>query len=54
MPTLLKFSFQGRPRYANIALIFLPSEVGGVRAFRFLCAGQGKLLMFQTIPKLRD
>jgi len=49
---LLKFSFQGRPGYA-ISLILVERTEAALK-LGFLCTGQGKLLMFETIPKLRN
>jgi hypothetical protein len=49
---LLKFSFQGRPRYAN-APIFVERTEAALE-LGFLRTGQGKLQVFETIPKLRD
>jgi|GEM_PF-3448028 len=50
--TPLKFSFQRCPR-DTIAPIFA-ERVEAAFKFRFLRTGQGKLLVFETIPKLRD
>ena len=50
--TLLKFGFQGRPRYASAPIFVERSQAAS--KLRFLRTGQWKLLMFQTVPKLRD
>jgi hypothetical protein len=49
---LLKFGFQRRPRYASAPILIKRTEpalkLGSLRA------SQGNLLMFETVPKLRD
>ena len=50
--TLLKFSFQGRPSYPRPPILVKRTEA--VFKLGLLRSRQGKLLVFETIPKLCD